>query len=292
LVERVTHAPSAEQATKPASVDEALGLVIPRQHGAWSILLVGYAIGTLAFDGGGPAVPWLVLGAVTAGFVARHATLTALQLCRKDPRWRAVSAGGLALAGLSAMLMGVLVVGYGRWGLVIVAAGAGLLVLASVVIERRHRDRTAWGELVGVAGLSSAIPLASYARTGALDGPLLGLWLLGLLYFSGSVFHVRFIVRRWRLRRGPFVERLRAGLPSVVYHLAALGAVVALGTLGWTPKWVAVALVPVTAKALWALRRGGDTPPAIRSLGFTELGHSILFAVLAVVAYRVGVNGS
>jgi len=281
-----SHAPSVGETTPSRSAGGALVWLIPRQHGAWSILLIGYLIGVLAADGQGGPAPWMVLVSALAGFLGQHATVTALRV--RPPQRRSAAVAALGLNGLSLGLLAVLIFVYDiRPLLPVVAAGAGPAAL-SLLVQHRHRDRTAWGELIGVLGLSSVVPVAAVSRTGTLGPASLGLWLLALLYFSGSVFHVRLLVRNWRARREPFAQRLRAGWASVAYHCAALLVVAGLSAVGWAPPWAAAALVPVTVKALGALRPGGDAPPVIRTLGFIELGHSLVFAGLVVMAYRVG----
>lgn len=279
-----SHAPSAGEPMPPRSAGGALASLIPRQHGAWSILLIGYLVGALAPEGRGGAVPWIVLGSTLAGFLGQHATVTALRA--RGPQRATAGLAAVLLNGLSVALLAVLVFVHGlRPLLPVVGVGAALAAL-SLLVQYRHRDRSAWGELIGVLGLSSVVPVASVSRTATLDAQSLGIWLLALLYFSGSVFHVRFLVRNWRARRGAFPERLRAGWASVAYHPAALLAVIGLSALGWAPAWAALALAPVTVKALGALRWGGDEPPVIRTLGFIELAHSLAFALLAIVVYR------
>ena len=277
-----SHAPSVKQATKPGSAGGALSWLIPRQHGAWSILIVSYLTGVMAFEGRDGAIPGLVLASVLTGFVGQHAAATALRTRRPSAVAWAVALNGAAAGSVAVLLF----VCDRRLLLPVVLAGAAL-ALISLLVQHAHRDRTAWGELIGILGLSTAIPIASLSRTGEPGVAHLGLWLLGLLYFCGSVFHVRFLVRNWRARRGPLGARLRAGWASALYHPTALLAVAGLSALGWAPPWAAVALLPVTLKGLWALRRGGNAPPAIRRLGFIELAHSLLFASLVILTYHM-----
>ncbi|MBM3499141.1 MAG: hypothetical protein FJX74_10775 [Armatimonadetes bacterium] len=279
------HTPSAGEPMPSRPAGGVLAWLFPRQHGAWSILLVGYLVGALAVDGRGGAVPWIVLVSTLAGFLGQHATVTALR-ARPSQRRDAVVAA-LGLNSLSVGLLATLILVHGIRPLLPVVAAGAVLAILSLLVQLRHRERTAWGELVGVLGLSSVVLIAAVSRAEALGPESLGLWLLALLYFAGSVFHVRFLVRNWRARREPLAQRLQAGWASVVYHSAALLIVVSLSALGWAPPWAAAALVPVAIKALWALRRGGDAPPVIRTLGLIELGHSLAFAACIVLIYRL-----
>lgn len=261
--------------------------LFPRQHGAWSILLASYAIGTFALDGKVHGAPWLVLGAVLAGFVAQHAILVALQ-GRAFAIHRTAAAAWAALhTAIAASLAAILLTSYDLRPLLPLLGVATVLALLSLAVHYRHRDRTTWGELLGVVGLTTVIPIASVARTGGFGVDHALLWSLGTLYFCGSVFHVRHILRNWRKRGSRIVARPRAGWASSVYHAAAFTTVVALSALGLAPRWASLAFLPSTVKAFRAMRPGPDRPPVVRGVGLWELAHAALFSALIILAYQL-----
>lgn len=269
----------------PGPAASGFSLTVPKQHGAWSILLVSTAVGVLAFPSGSVGAPLLLVACVIAGFMARHAGVTWLRL--KDDRrgtvlgWAVVY--GLVVGGCGA----VLIVGYGLTLLVAIALVAAVFAGVSVALERRRLDRTAWGEVVGTVGLSVVVPAAAYSTTGELGLEALGLWATAALFFCASVPHVRFVVRSKPTAAMPAGERWRRGAWSVAFHGLALGAVAALSVAEVAPRLATLALLPACAKALLPVARPPEKTPNIKRVGFVELGHSVLFAVLVVVVYRV-----
>jgi len=260
-------------------------LTVPKQHGAWSILIVSTAVGVLAFPSGSVGAPLLLVVCVIAGFMARHAGVTWLRL--KDDR-RGQVLGWAAVYGIVAGGCGAgLVVAYGLTLLVGIALVAAVFAGVSMALERLRLDRTAWGEVVGTVGLSLAVPAAAYCTTGELGLEALGLWAISALFFCASVPHVRLVVRSKPTAAMPAGDRWRRGAGSVVFHGLALGAVAALSMAEVAPRLATLALLPVCAKALLPVVRPPEKTPSIKRVGFVELGHSVLFAVLVVVVYRM-----
>lgn len=262
---------------RPARV--SLRATIPRQHGAWSVLLLGYVLGVAAGDAPVPAA--LLLMALLAALPLRHTAV--LWLCapcgtgqRRVLAWWLAGYCLLLLAPLFPLLLV-----YQRWILVPLGSVAGCVGLATAWLEWHDRDRTLGGELLGMLGLSTAIPAAACAAGQGSGSALLALWLLGAMNFCGSVLHVRWVVRGGRTDTG------RAGVVSMVYHLAIVGLAWAMGALGLAPDLAAVALLPAAARAVWAALTPGGRSVSVRRLGFEELAYTAAFVVLAALAFRL-----
>ena len=250
------------------------------------MLLLGYALGMGALGAlGVPSALFLVT--VVAGFLARHALATWTRLPAPDSRRAALFVWALVYCLALAASVGALVLGYGRWLLVPIGGLLAVVAAASTGLEWLRRDRTAWGELINLVGLSLVTPAAAYVGTGALSPAALGLWLLAVVFFTASVFHVRYLVRRQRSSSGPLARRLRAGAASIAYHVGGLALVAALGAGRMLPPLAAVALLPMVAKALWAVLHRQPGPPSVRRLGFIELAHGVVFVVLAIAVFRL-----
>lgn len=262
--------------------------VVPRQHGAWCMLLNGFVLGT-AVAGGWRLDALLLLGALVAAFWARHAASLFLRLPPGDGRQQETLAWSLAAAAVFAALGLFLSTAEGHRALPGFAGVAAVPAAVSLLIERRRQEFSAAGELVGVAGLSLAVPAAEYVGAGVFTGRTVGLWLLSLAFFVGGVLHVRYLVRRRLDGMGPSAARWRAGWPSVVYHVAAVAGAAALGPAGGgLLPWAApLALLTATARAVWAVARRRPAPMPVWQIGRQELAQGLLFVALAIVAYRM-----
>jgi hypothetical protein len=224
---------------------------LPREHGAWGILLIPYAIAvgvTGVFD-------WkqgLLLASVVLFYLARTSWLK-----RQGPwTW-------LLLGGSVACAAPLLVV----WKLGWLAAFGAVAVL--VAFRKTTHNLTL--QLTAVAGLTLTAPVADYVATLHLRPEALKLWLLNVLYFAGGVLYVKMHIATAMARRPT------GRWPVVVYYGALLGG------LAWWP--VGLAFVPAIARALVGAARVSPVL-RIRRLGWTEVGHSLVFAGLAIWLLR------
>lgn len=199
------------------------------------------------------------------------------KLSRRQGVWAVIY---LALALLFAVPLFL----WGRWFILPLGAVAGLFLVGHIFLVRRRRERTSWGELVGIAGLSLGAWGAYYADQGVLDenGALLGL--LVFLYLGSSVFFVKMMVRR----KGecPLRKRLGLGRDVLLYQALLWPLLLGLVLEGLVPSWALLAFIPLAFKVLLAVF-AGFRPPSIQALGKQEVAYSTLFALLLVLAFRL-----
>jgi hypothetical protein len=225
---------------------------MPREHGAWGILLIPFATAV------GVAGVWslpvaLLLASVLCFYVARTSYL------KQDYWWTA-----LLLAGSAACTLPLLLV-WKLWWLATFGAVAAPLAF-------RKTERSVARQLLAVAGLTLTAPAAWYVATGKLDYRL---WLLNVLYFAGGVFYVKMHVAAAIQRNA---GRLAVGWPVLAYY-SALVVVAAL----WWP--VGLAFVPAIVRAFVGVARLSPTL-RIRRLGWTEVAYSLIFGVLLIATAR------
>lgn len=227
----------------------------PREHGAWGILLVPFAVAV------GVAGRWtlpvaLLLVSVLCLYVARTSWL--------QRRWRWMT----ALVAASVAAGAPLVVVWKLWWLV--AFGAVAAVLAA-----QPTSPSLWRQLLAVAGLTLTAPAAWYAATGALDYRL---WLWNALYFAGGVFYVRMHLDAARKRPG-------CRQANLIYHAGLAVLLLALaggGVVSWAVTWAFAPMLARAAAGSWRL----SPVLRIKRLGWTEVAHSVLFGALLVLAMR------
>jgi hypothetical protein len=221
---------------------------MPREHGAWGILLIPFATAV------GVAGIWnlpvaLLLVSTLCFYVARTSWL------KQNYRWTVA-----LLAGSAACVLPLLFV----WKLWWLAAFG----VAAAPLAFRKTERNVVMQLLAVGGLTLTAPAAWYAATGKLEYRL---WLLNLLYFAGGVFYVKMHI-------ATAIERKPTGrLPVAIYYGALAGI------LAWSP--VGLAFVPVTVRAFVGAARVSPVL-RIKRLGWTEVAYSIVFAVSLVALIR------
>jgi hypothetical protein len=190
-------------------------------------------------------------------------------------------------------MAGTLVLAYGRTHLMGVAAAGVALYAAQEALVRVHNEartekRSLAAELTGVALLSLAAPAAWIAARGRLEPAGAQVWALNVLFFLGGVLYVKFRVRglRAHIEFSGWQERLAFAWPVFIYHLLLLAFLAASVFLRELSAAVLLAFAPGILRASGLLFQLGERFP-IRRLGWMEIAHSVVFAALLVMAYRL-----
>lgn len=267
---------------------------LPREHGGWAMLLVpliiGWGIGSRSGTNHA-AVALLFLAALT--FYLARPTLMQWQRWRKRPA-RETEAGAmlrwtLAFSSVATLSGLLLLVGWQRWLLLVLAAPAALLMLIWLTLALRRQQMSETAELVGIAGLSIGAPAAAYTASGQWQGTLfVTLWALSFAYFGGTVFYIKLKAREQPGQPLPTsrLNHLRTGRLTLLWQASALLLAVVAATQDLLPPLAAVALLPGVLKNLHGVLNW-QHPEHLRMLrlGIIEIVHSALFASLAIAAY-------
>ncbi|MCL5075788.1 MAG: YwiC-like family protein [Chloroflexi bacterium] len=259
-------------------------LLIPREHGAWAMLLVPFVVGS----GVSGRIGWetiLFLLTILFVFLARY-PLTLL-VKRNSGEQREPILWLLSYGALGTVSSTPLLLYYGRWGLIPLGGLGLILLLTQVYLGSYHLERTAWGELLGIAGLSLTAPGAYYTTSGQLDNIALWLWLLCFLYSGSSVFYVKMLVRR-RIRRMSAMgdEGWSLARDMAIYQSVLILALSGLVLAAYIPLLVPLAFLPLAFKVLTAIF-SSQMETSIKRIGFIELAHALLFCVLLILTYRL-----
>jgi hypothetical protein len=273
--------------TNVISPERRHSLIVPREHGAWGILLVPLVTGALAgLLTGGTAWPLAPLTvAVLALFWLRTPVEnwmgTVPTKARTGEEVALVRMSVVLLAGVATAALIVLFRGGQNLGLLRIGAMAATAFLAQGAIRQVWRKARMAPQMVGAAGLTAVAPAAYYVVTGHLNGAAWSLWALNLLFAANQIQFVQLRIHAANAKLR--AEKLSRGAPFLIAQ-ALLMAVLAAG--GWTHFWK----WPVAAAFLPALWRGYAwffapfRPLAVHRLGKSELRHAIGFGVLLIGA--------
>lgn len=261
-------------------------LVFPREHGAWGILLVPF-LTAAAVAGVFDAAVVVALTAVVCAFLARTPLefLLAPASRRLHPAvTRETALRSVALFGTGAFAAGAALALHWnllRWLLPLAGLAFSLFLLH---LERWRRGRgNGWAAaLLGAVALTLGAPAAWIAATGGLNATGLLVWLLNAAFFSAGVIYVRSRIRALAARTPSTPSaRLVWG-----YHAGVVTFVAVLVLLRWVPPLAILPFALATGRAAWGARQFGQRF-ALRQLGWTEVAHSLVFALLLVAAFRL-----
>ena len=261
-------------------------MVVPREHGAWGMLLVPLVTGAVSASHAG--INPVGLGLFTVAAVSLFWLRTPVEswlgtspIKARTPRERSVvlqTIGGIGALSLVS-IAGLLWTGY--WQLMVVGAVSGLAFAAQAMAKKLGRSGRMPAQIIGAIGLTSTAAGAYYVATGRLDRTAIALWLANWLFAADQIHFVQ--IRIHSSRAEGFEEKVQMGLPFLLAQIGLIGVVLGACRFGLFPFAAAVAFVPVLLRGtLWFVRK--RQPLDVHRLGFTELGHSLLFGALLCAA--------
>jgi|GEM_PF-393185 len=304
--------PMAESRPAPqAHPDRRRALILPREHGAWGLLLVPMVTGAgIALRETTNIVPFLLLLTSALAFFWLRTPVesllgTSVMRAETNEERRTVMQVIGALAAVAALSLAALLWA-GRnpvlWLIGGVAAAAflsqALLKSMSKQSPRLTREGEAerprskesiqnlrmLSEIVGTIGLTLSASAAYYVMTGKLGPTAWMLWFANLLFAGDQIHYVQFRIHTAR------VEGLRAKLArgrGFAIGQALMTAALTIACLSrLMPAIASVAFAPLLFRG-WFYFVQDPKPLVVRRLGWNELTHAIAFCVLFIGAFAL-----
>ncbi len=281
--------------TTESALDEARrqrhrALIIPREHGAWGLLLVPMITGAgVAFRECSHIFPLILLSAAALALFwlrtpAESLLGTSAMRAQTSEEARTVK---LAIAILGAIagaaLCALLWAGKNRdlWPLGAVAAVA---FIAQALLKRLGRRARIWSEMVGTIGLTAAAPAAYYVITGNFNETACMLWLANILFAGDQIHYVQLRIHTAK------VEGFRAKVAhgwAFALGQALMTAVLTLACMSrLMPAIVSLAFAPLLFRG-WFYFVQEPSPLLVRRLGWGELKHATVFCIVFVGMYTL-----
>src|SRR5579862_3323164 len=264
-------------------------LVVPREHGAWGLLLVPLATGAAAgLMRGGQALPLAIFTtAALAVFWLRTPVESWLGTtplhAQSVAESRIVLTFVLSLSAVAALMFAALFWNGRNRGLLPLGVVAALAFAVQAALKKLSRKLRMAAQVTGALALTATAPAAYMLVTGRFDSIAAGLWLANWL-FAGDQIH--FVQLRIHAARTQTVgEKLRRGRAFLAGQVGLAAGLVLFTKLGFLPWPALLAFVPVLFRgAAWFVR--GSQPLAVRRLGWSELAQAVTFGALLVAAFR------
>jgi len=265
-------------------------MVIPREHGAWGMLLVPLATGALVavrpgFNGG--TLTLFICAALSLFWlrtpVESWLGTSAIKAHTREERifvWRMILVIGLFAATCVASLL---------WNgrnreLLLIGGIAGLAFGIQAAVKKLGRKGRMPAQIIGAIGLTSTAAGAYYVATRQFDRTAIALWLANWLFASDQIHFVQVRIRSGRAAN--LREKLRQGRPFLLAQIGLIGAIFAACRLGLFPVAIALAFLPVLLRGmLWFVRRYQALD--VQQLGFSELRQALIFGALLCAAFLV-----
>ena len=274
-------------AMNSANTARARALWVPREHGAWGMLLVPLVTGAgAAANGGYAALGWFVLAAIALFWVrtpVESLVGASVIRARTAEERRAALVATSIVGGIAIVALVVLFWGGQHLGLVVIGAAAGLAFVAQAILKKCNRKYRAAAQVIGSIGLTSTAASAYYLRTGNLGLAALLLWAVNWLFAAEQIEFVQLRIQGAQLET--LRERMARGRTHIVTVEMVLAIVVIASASRLLPALAILAFAPSVARAgVWffSIRK----PLDVHRLGWMELTNAILFAALLIGSYR------
>jgi hypothetical protein len=203
----------------------------------------------------------------------------------QTPRERRVvlsSIGGYAL--VAAVALSILLWQEEAHGLLLLGAVVAGIFLAQIIFKRLGRQSRMTAEWIGALGLTSTAAGAYYVVTGELEAKALVLWGANWLFAANQIHFVQ--LRIHAAKASSRREKLACGTGFLLGECATALLLMLAWRTGVLPGLALAAFGPVLGRGIfWFLRR--PRPLAIHQLGFSELGHALLFGGLFILGFQL-----
>lgn len=262
---------------------------LPREHGAWGMLLVPLVTGAVAGNPHGKSIFWIFLfAAVALGlFCLRTPLEVALGLSSLRPQNLAerrltyififlyASAAGPALAALL------------RWahayGLLLLGAAAAAAFSFQAFLKKLSRQTRMNAQLTGAIALSSTAAGAYYLATGHLNAMAAILWLANWLFAADQIHFVQ--LRIHSARAVSKREKFRQGKGFLLHQAACLLLLGLIWQTGWLPGLILMAFGPLFLRGcVWFLE--SPRPLRVHRLGVSELLYAVVFGAFFILNFH------
>jgi len=279
---------TAESATEKARRERHRALILPREHGAWGLLLVPMITGAgVAFHQASRIFPLiLLLTAALALFWLRTPLESLLgtsamraQTLEESHTLRSAIVVLAAIAGIA--LAALLWAGRNAelWPLGGAVAGA---FIAQAILKKFGRRTRMLSEMVGTIGLSAAAPAAYYVITGEFNTTAWTLWLANLLFAGDQIHYVQLRIHTARVQG--FRAKLAHGWAFALGQ-AIMTAIITIACMSrLMPPIASLAFAPLLFRG-WFYFIQEPTQLIVRRLGWSELKHATAFCVLLIATF-------
>ena len=276
------------EAVQAAQQARRRAMVVPREHGAWGLLLVPLFTGLVAgFASSHRVWPLLVFTTAALSLFWLRTPLESLtgtgSLTARTPaeRWTALIAS-VCLGAISATcLIGLMWKGRNS-GLLLLGAAAACAFVAQAVLRRLGRGARMAAQMMGAISLTCTAPAAYYIGTGLLDRRAFILWAANWIFAGNQIHFVQ--LRIHAARAITFSEKFERGRFFFLAQPVLLVVLVLVSLWRILPPLVIVAFVPALVRGtLWFFRKPESLD--VRSLGWSEMRHGVAFGVLLAMAF-------
>lgn len=263
-------------------------LILPREHGAWGLLLVPMVTGAgVAFHKASHIFPLILLLTTALALFWLRTPLESLletsamkaQTLEESHTLRSFIILLAGIAGLA--LAGLLWAGrnFDLWPL---GAAVGGAFIGQAILKKLGRRMRMLSEMVGTIGLTASAPAAYYVITGEFNATAWMLWLANILFAGDQIHYVQLRIHTAKIQG--FRAKLAHGWVFALGQ-AIMTAIITIACLArLMPPIASLAFAPLLFRG-WFYFVQEPTRLMVRRLGWSELKHATAFCVILIATF-------
>jgi len=262
---------------------------LPREHGAWGMLLVPLVTGAAAGNAHGKQIIWTLLFAVVALglFCLRTPVEAGLEISplrpQNDGERKLIHYSIYIYASVPALALAALIQWAHAYGLLLLGAAAAIAFLFQSVLKKLGQATRMSAQLTGAIALSSTSAGAYYLATGHFGPTAVIIWTANWLFAANQIHFVQL-----RIHSARAMTPAEKFFPGRSFLLHQAGCLLLLGLIwraGWLPGFILLAFGPLFIRGLaWFLESPRQLQ--VRRLGISELLYAIAFGIFFIAAYH------
>ena len=294
----ITHLPERSQLTSnhpdaamtKARRERHRALIVPREHGAWGLLLVPMITGAgVAFRECSHIFPLILLSAAAFALFWLRTPVesllgTSAMKAETREEARAVKSVIAILGAVAAVTLGALLWAGRNSDLWPLGAAVAAAFIGQALLKKLGRRARMLSEMVGTIGLTASAPAAYYVITGHFNASAWMLWLANILFAGDQIHYVQLRIHTAK------VEGFRAKLARGWAFAAGQSLMTAIITLACMarlmPPIASIAFAPLLFRG-WFYFIQEPAPLIVRRLGWSEVKHATAFCVLFVATFTL-----
>jgi len=262
--------------------------VLPREHGAWGILLVPLVTGaTVGLLRGGALFPVLLFLLASISLFCLRTPVeavvgTSAQRIGTPAERRLVMVAVVSYAAVASIALAVLLWDGSNPRLLLLGAIAASSFGAQALLRKLGRATRLASQMVGLVGLTSTSAGAYYVSTGRLGTTAWMIWAANWLFAANQVHMVQLRIHNAKVVG--FSQRLARGWKFLAGEILTVMLLVVFFYLRLLPKMSVIAFHPMLLRgAAWFFKK--PRPLRIHRLGWMELGFGLIFGVMFICGY-------
>ena len=238
-----------------------MSVKLPRQHGAWAMLFVPFLLNVIT---GTPK--WRHLLLLVAWILLYLATLPFFMVWKVTRNRKAYLKRFLQWFIPAIPVLIILL--FLNWKLVWFGLGMLPFFFVNIYFAKTNNERAFWNNLAVIIIFCTGGLAAYFYGTGTVDRTAVHLFILNFLFFTGTTFYVKTMIRK---KHNPQYKWY-----FWVYHV---GVVILFLLL--QKYWLALAFLPGAVRAVVFYGR----KLSIKQIGIVEILHAVWFFVIIILAY-------